>query len=340
MTNSSMQSRTMILGNSFAIPDITPGYEFFFATIQKGFFKHVHDATRASKELEYFHRNKEAGISLLMIQEKRVSHHPGTIAQAETKQKKIIDLMRTVFNTHFPLYLNLAGSDPDAIFLQELANNTGVTRLQSLNLWSTGFDAVDCAIAQSLQALFIQCQSLTYINLNGRCELSDLSVLTLSAHCTLLITLKLRQCRDVTDESLVPSFQRLRKLRSVDISGCCKITHKSIESLADHCKNLEHVNAQACYLLTTQITQTLSSCQQLQSVNVAFCFNRSIGLSLTHFLMLGKIESIRIGDLKPTGEAHDLHSAHEPLSQLLSQSAHLKKIEFLGADDTHAHDGQ
>lgn len=96
----------------------------------------------------------------------------------------------------------------------------------------------------SLPSLFTRFDSVTKLAL--RCSrksisLTDEALVTISIHCKNLTRLKLRGCREITDEGMsafAPNSKNLRKLSC----GSCMFGAKALNAVLDYCKNLEELS--------------------------------------------------------------------------------------------------
>ncbi len=104
----------------------------------------------------------------------------------------------------------------------------------------------------------------------------NLTVLTLKhvATCSpLLQSINLHSCEEVaTDEVLITLSLRCKDLRSVNVSGCVKVTDKAIGSLAQNCLNLEKLVLLNCNKITDKSLEDIArGCPQLNELNVSSC---------------------------------------------------------------------
>ncbi|XP_017622762.1 F-box protein SKIP2 [Gossypium arboreum] len=99
-------------------------------------------------------------------------------------------------------------------------------------------------IVSSLPSLFTRFDSVTKLAL--RCSrksisLTDDSLLTISIRCRNLTRLKLRGCREITDEGMSTFAKNSKKLRKLSC-GSCMFGAKALNAVLDHCANLEELS--------------------------------------------------------------------------------------------------
>ena len=90
----------------------------------------------------------------------------------------------------------------------------------------------------------------------------------------------------VTDASFDSGKASLASLRYLTVSGCRKITDKTINILANHCKLLEFLNCSGCPLLSeAPLAKLVETVAPLKSISIAFCpriNQESIGETMAH----------------------------------------------------------
>ncbi|KAL1107199.1 hypothetical protein V6Z11_D03G027100 [Gossypium hirsutum] len=99
-------------------------------------------------------------------------------------------------------------------------------------------------IVSSLLSLFTRFDSVTKLAL--RCSrksisLTDDALLTISIRCRNLTRLKLRGCREITDEGMSTFAKNSKKLRKLSC-GSCMFGAKALNAVLDHCANLEELS--------------------------------------------------------------------------------------------------
>ncbi|MBA0824440.1 hypothetical protein Goarm_021113 [Gossypium armourianum] len=99
-------------------------------------------------------------------------------------------------------------------------------------------------IVSSLPSLFTRFDSVTKLAL--RCSrksisLTDDALLTISIRCRNLTRLKLRGCREITDEGMSTFAKNSKKLRKLSC-GSCMFGAKALNAVLDHCANLEELS--------------------------------------------------------------------------------------------------
>ncbi|XVF59357.1 hypothetical protein PTKIN_Ptkin07bG0269100 [Pterospermum kingtungense] len=100
-------------------------------------------------------------------------------------------------------------------------------------------------IAASLPSLFTRFDSVTKLAL--RCSrksisLNDAALVTISIRCQNLTRLKLRGCREISDEGMSAFAQNAKNLRKLSC-GSCMFGAKALNVVLDYCKNLEELSA-------------------------------------------------------------------------------------------------
>ncbi|KAK8716655.1 hypothetical protein V6N13_043960 [Hibiscus sabdariffa] len=99
-------------------------------------------------------------------------------------------------------------------------------------------------IVSFLPSLFTRFDSVTKLAL--RCSRKSISItdddlLTISIHCKNLTRLKLRGCREITDEGMSAFAQNSKHLRKLSC-GSCMFGAKALNAVLDHCKDLEELS--------------------------------------------------------------------------------------------------
>ncbi|XP_022775156.1 F-box protein SKIP2-like [Durio zibethinus] len=96
----------------------------------------------------------------------------------------------------------------------------------------------------SLPSLFTRFDSVTKLAL--RCSrksisLTDDALVTISIYCKNLTRLKLRGCREITDEGMSAFAENSKNLRKLSC-GSCMFGAKALNAVLDYCKNLEELS--------------------------------------------------------------------------------------------------
>ena len=111
--------------------------------------------------------------------------------------------------------------------------------------------------------------------------------------------LELSYCEGLDDVRLIALFKKSRQLRYLDITGCKRITEKSLRQLEEHCKSLEVLKASRTGIITThglQQKQPLSF-PKLKRLHLAQCvFDQAEGQP--KFLKQLKIKAPQLKYLK------------------------------------------
>ncbi|KAE8709561.1 F-box protein SKIP2 [Hibiscus syriacus] len=99
-------------------------------------------------------------------------------------------------------------------------------------------------IVSSLPSILTRFDSVTRLAL--RCSRKSISItdddlLTISIRCKNLARLKLRGCREITDEGMSAFAQNSKNLRKLSC-GSCMFGAKALNAVLNHCKNLEELS--------------------------------------------------------------------------------------------------
>ncbi|XP_067866225.1 lysine-specific demethylase 2B-like isoform X2 [Heterodontus francisci] len=115
----------------------------------------------------------------------------------------------------------------------------------------------DCRVGQNHNQSKLW--NLTEFHLAGL-DITDLSLGLMTRHMPMLNKLDLRQCTNVTDQSIAlltaAGSSTRETLTEINLSGCHRITDQCL-LLLKHCPNLTQIELQDCKLITAQ------ACQQL-----------------------------------------------------------------------------
>ncbi|KAG7270340.1 hypothetical protein CRUP_034450 [Coryphaenoides rupestris] len=106
----------------------------------------------------------------------------------------------------------------------------------------------------SLASVASHCPSLTSLSLNHCGRITDAGVTQATPLLARLQHLSLSHC-DITDRSLACLVQHCRRLRTLDVSGCKRISLTAVDHLLSHLPFLENVNCR--YVGGADITLTL-----------------------------------------------------------------------------------
>ncbi|XWS33563.1 hypothetical protein CRYUN_Cryun22dG0094000 [Craigia yunnanensis] len=102
-------------------------------------------------------------------------------------------------------------------------------------------------IVASLPSLFTRFDSVTKLVL--RCSRKSISIndgalVTISIRCQNLTRLKLRGCREISDEGMSSFAQNSKNLRKLSC-GSCMFGAKALNAVLDYCKNLEELSVKS-----------------------------------------------------------------------------------------------
>ena len=107
----------------------------------------------------------------------------------------------------------------------------------------------DAYLSHIIRSLPQMLENLKFLDLTFSTTLTDEVVARVSFHCKNLEFLDMSLCYKITDEG-VKSFQQLRKLKGLVLSGCNNITDKSIETFLTDLSELRYLDLSCCTLLT------------------------------------------------------------------------------------------
>ncbi|TSL04195.1 F-box/LRR-repeat protein 15 [Bagarius yarrelli] len=98
----------------------------------------------------------------------------------------------------------------------------------------------------ALVALALGCPQLQHLGL-AHCDWVDnLALHSLADHCTKLQTLDLTACRQLREEALCYGAAHWSSLRSLSVAINANITDTTVEEVAKHCRELEHLDLTGC----------------------------------------------------------------------------------------------
>lgn len=84
-----------------------------------------------------------------------------------------------------------------------------------------------------------------------------------------LIKLSLRECTEISDQSLI-MLGKMKKLQILDLSSCQNITDKGLKSL-EQLKNLITLSLADCILITDEGLQVVENYKKLKTLNLSRC---------------------------------------------------------------------
>ncbi|XP_041348132.1 F-box/LRR-repeat protein 2-like [Gigantopelta aegis] len=159
-------------------------------------------------------------------------------------------------------FLAVGGSFPSVVNTESWLEMQHLTKLTYLSV-SSNLDITD----QVLTAVSNSCLSLRHVDISS-CyrNVTDVGVQALS-HLEHLEVLNISYLHLVTDESLylVSLNGRLQKLTA---RACSKITDKGVESLAERCENLTHLDLSGCLYISNMALKAFIHSHQNQQLDL------------------------------------------------------------------------
>jgi hypothetical protein len=117
-------------------------------------------------------------------------------------------------------------------------------------------------------------------------KITDASIASICSHCTVLETLVLTACEQLTDVSLFSIAEqqqlqhcgrRLKSMKTLNLAKCVKLTDEGIISVALNCSALQSLDVAACPLLTDASVRSVAQhCTQLHRCSFISCEDISI----------------------------------------------------------------
>jgi len=95
-----------------------------------------------------------------------------------------------------------------------------------------------------LQSLSIS--SYRSLSISGCRNITDTGLITISEHCTNLLSLKVNNCHQLTDASIISISTHCTGLQSLDLEGCVQISDASIISISKYCTGLQLLDLRGC----------------------------------------------------------------------------------------------
>ena len=110
----------------------------------------------------------------------------------------------------------------------------------------------DAYLSHVIRSLPQMLENLKFLDLTFSTTLTDEVVARISFHCKNLEFLDMSLCYKITDEG-VKSFQQLRKLKGLVLSGCNNVRDDGIETSLTDLSELKYLDLSCCYLLTNHL---------------------------------------------------------------------------------------
>ena len=118
------------------------------------------------------------------------------------------------------------------------------------------------------------CHSLSKLYLSGLHQITDKSVVSLSLderNGENLITISLQCCLQLTDESILSISANSKVIEEIFLDKCVKVTDKGIKYLSSSCCQLKTLSLEACIRITNKALFYLGSMKCLVNLNIAKC---------------------------------------------------------------------
>lgn len=121
-----------------------------------------------------------------------------------------------------------------------------------------------------LESIAAYCQDLQKLNLSySRCFLPD-QLIPLLSSCRSLTDLDLSHCASwVNNECISILATNCPQLQSLQAISCINCGDKAIGMLAQHCRDLNHLNLRGWHMLTDDGLSVLTACVQLRAVDIS-----------------------------------------------------------------------
>jgi hypothetical protein len=137
----------------------------------------------------------------------------------------------------------------------------------------TNLDLYCCKKITDLGIEAIACGIKKLTSLKMTLEITDNSILALSAESPNLSVLYLSGCTAITDVSLKAISQFHISLKELNMSGCIEIEDKGLEYIAKDCSNLTYLDITACVKITDQGIEAIArGCNHLIDINIGCCY--------------------------------------------------------------------
>lgn len=175
--------------------------------------------------------------------------------------RKLEEFHISTFNPKDRIFL----SDSDCYFM--IASL--VYNLKSISL--------DCSSLNSYAFSFIlHCKHLRHLHLNYAYRFEGILFESIWKNLPHLSSMKIIYGYQISDLNVKTLFEDgkdvLQKMQVIDFTGCCKVSDKGIEAIANCCKNLKTLVVRSCKNVVS-LFPILQNCKRLELLNVAFCQN-------------------------------------------------------------------
>ena len=136
----------------------------------------------------------------------------------------------------------------------------------------------------NLKTLTVSCSSV-----------SDKCLAALGAGCSLLSTLNLRYCKNISDDGVIEFTQHHhhRNLKVIDLRECRGITDRSLSALAESCPDLESLNVSGCSISDCGLLEVVKCCKEMKALDLRNCSSLSDSSLWSAVQNLPSLESLR-----------------------------------------------
>ncbi|XP_060191516.1 uncharacterized protein LOC132621313 [Lycium barbarum] len=142
------------------------------------------------------------------------------------------------------------------------------------NLEELGLQGCTNITDTGLCVLVEGCRKIKHLDINKCRKIGDIGVSAVSKACALILsTLKLLDCCEVGDESILSLANNCKNLETLVIGGCRDISDESMKSLAVACsKSLRELRMDWCLNISdSSLDCILSGCRKLQVLDIGCC---------------------------------------------------------------------
>jgi F-box and leucine-rich repeat protein 2/20 len=97
----------------------------------------------------------------------------------------------------------------------------------------------------------------------------------LGAGCSLLSTLNLRYCKNISDDGVIEFAQHHRNVKVIDLRDCPGITDRALSALAETCHDLESLNVSGCSISDSGVLEIAKCCKKIKALDLRSCSSLS-----------------------------------------------------------------
>ena len=95
-------------------------------------------------------------------------------------------------------------------------------------------------------------------------KITDVSIISISTHCTGLQSLNLEECNLITDVSIISISTHCTGLQSLNLWSCHQITDASIISISENCTGLKEFDVSYTNITDASLIAITKNCTGLQ----------------------------------------------------------------------------